>query len=86
MFEKLKMKGNRAELKEWVKEALTALGGTSAIRPIAQHIWEHHEADLRTSGLLYTWQYDMRWAATVLRNEKVLKSTDKSPKGIWELA
>lgn len=59
----------RDDLKGWVLEALAALGPTQVPR-IAQHIWENHEAELRSSGdLFYTWQYAMRWAGQVLQQE-----------------
>jgi len=35
--------------------------------------------------LFYTWQYDMRWAATKLRRDGKLKAATRSPKGTWEL-
>ena len=39
-------------------------GGSAGIVEICKHIWQFHEAEIRNSGdLLYTWQYDMRWAA-----------------------
>ena len=76
----------KKEMQLWVEEALKAVGGSGQIAKVAEQIWKRHEHELRGSGdLLYTWQYDMRWAATVLRNAGVIKATDNSPNGVWEL-
>lgn len=64
---------NREDLKDWVVVALKANGGSASVVDVAKHIWSKHEADLRGSGdLFYRWQYEMRWAAYVLRKEKIL--------------
>ena len=64
---------DKSDLKDWVVEALRAAGGSSSLIEVAKHIWANHEDELRHSGdLFYKWQYDMRWAATVLRNEGVM--------------
>lgn len=74
------------DLQEWVQDALRAGGGRATLIDVAKHIWKHHEADLAASGdLLYTWQYDMRWAATILRNQGLMKPAKQSPSGVWEL-
>ena len=76
----------KEDLQSWVTKALKDNGGSAALVQVAKHIWDHHETDLKQSGnLLYTWQYDMRWAANVLRHSKVMKSIDISPRGTWEL-
>jgi hypothetical protein len=57
------MSRGRVIMTDWVVEALQALGGSGAILDIARHIWNNHEADIRTSGdFLYEWQYELRWA------------------------
>ena len=59
---------SRLDLQDWVVHALEAHGGKATIVQSAKHIWENHESELRASGdLFYTWQYDMRWACTRLR-------------------
>jgi hypothetical protein len=74
------------DLTIWVAEAVHAHGGRVRLIDVARYIWKHHEDDLRESGdLFYTWQYDMRWAATALRHEGRLKAADASPPGVWEL-
>lgn len=62
-------------LKIWVIKALEDLG-PSPVPRIAQHIWENHEPELRSSGdLFYTWQYAMRWAGQALQQEgKIMKN------------
>lgn len=61
-------------LQGWIIDALRSLGPSTVTR-IAKHIWDNHEADLVKSGdLLYTWQYDMRWAGQALQDKgKLLK-------------
>lgn len=73
-------------LRDWVREALSALGGRAKLVEVAKEIWSQHENDLINShDLFYTWQYDMRWAATELRREGIMKSTQISQEGVWEL-
>lgn len=80
------MKKN-SNLLDWVVEALDDLGGQSKIVPICKHIWDHHFRELEEAGdLFYIWQYEMRWAATMLRRDRVLVSAKKSPRGVWKLA
>jgi hypothetical protein len=78
---------DRAELQAWIVEALQAEGGSARVVDVCKRIWQAHETDLLQSGdLFYTWQYDVRWAAHLLRREGVLKPANVSPNGIWELA
>ncbi|GIW05494.1 MAG: hypothetical protein KatS3mg060_0299 [Dehalococcoidia bacterium] len=75
----------RLDLRNWIIEALQALGGRGTPIEVSRVIWERHEADLRRSGnLFYDWQYQLRWAATALRAEGTLKKTrgDRT----WELS
>ena len=59
----------REDMKDWVLKALESLGGTGWPKDVAKYIWEHYEDELKQSGsLLYTWQYDVRWAAQSLRD------------------
>ena len=75
------------DLGDWIVEALRASGGSQRLVEICRYVWDHHENELRRSGdLFFTWQYDIRWAATKLRHERVLKPANLSPVGIWELA
>ena len=75
---------NRTDLTSWVLAAINDNGGKAKIVTVANHIWQHHERDLRDSGdLFFTWQYDMRWAAQKLRNQGKLVAANQAPKGIW---
>lgn len=78
---------NRDDLQDWVVTALKANAGNADILTVAQHIWANHEEELRASGeLFYTWQYDMRWACTKLRNRKLIQPAENSKRGEWRLA
>ena len=69
----------KADLQEWVLEALRALGGEGHLARVAEHIWLNHEKELRASGdLFFTWQYDMRWAAQNLQNAGRLRKLSRS--------
>jgi hypothetical protein len=77
----------RDDLKPWVLEALNASGGCATVVQVCRHVWQHHEADLRRSGdLFFTWQYDIRWAATKLRHERRLAPTDRGKPTPWCLS
>ncbi len=62
---------------------------------IFRKFWETHKDELDPAeDIFYTWNYDIRWAATELRKQKRMKpaSTKEnphglsmSPKGIWEI-
>lgn len=76
----------RADLKQLVLDALIASGGSAKVVDIAKHIWSNNHAAINVSGdLLYTWQYDMRWAANGLRHDGLIKQVNACPRGIWAL-
>jgi hypothetical protein len=78
---------SKHDLRDWIIEALRAKGGSAGLVEICRYVWEHHEGELRVSGdLFYTWQYDIRWAATNLRHANILRPASVSPTGVWELA
>jgi hypothetical protein len=77
---------NREYLGEWLVDALEASSGSASIIELCKYVWKHYEDELRRSGdLFYTWQYDIRWAATKLRKEGIMKASHLSPIGTWEL-
>ena len=77
---------SRLDLADWVIQALKAHAGRASIVNVAEHIWLHHEKELRASGeLFYTWQYDMRWACTRLRESGVVQAAEVSNRGEWRL-
>ena len=72
---------SRDDLMPWVLEALRENGGSASVVEVCRHIWNHHESELRAAGdLFYTWQYDVRWAATKLRHRgKLLETARGAP-------
>ncbi len=69
---------NSEYLEIWIMEALADLGGEAAVPRIAEHIWTHHEEELRNSGdLFFTWQYAMRWAGQRLQKAGKLKKENR---------
>ena len=76
----------KGDLVDWVVEALKSAGNSGSLLYVAKHIWANHEQELKTSGnLFYTWQYDMRWAATELRRRGVMVSAEEDRRGKWTL-
>ncbi|MGY6706833.1 MAG: hypothetical protein ACXIVF_00790 [Rhizobiaceae bacterium] len=76
----------KADLIDWVVDALRAAGGSASILYVSKHIWDNHQADLKAGGdLFYTWQYDMRWAATELRKRDRMVSAAEDLRGKWTL-
>ncbi|MDO9112305.1 MAG: hypothetical protein Q7U63_00755 [Polaromonas sp.] len=74
----------REVLKDWVKDALRRNDGKLKLIEVAKDIWTHHEKELRSSGdLFFSWQYDMRWAATALRKAGEIEPAND--RGIWKL-
>ena len=77
---------SKKDLHKWLSDALEANNGSARIVRVCEYVWEKYENELRRSGdLFFTWQYDIRWAATRLRKEGIMRAADLSPKGIWEL-
>lgn len=76
----------RDDLTMVVLEALKYHKGSATILEVCKFTWSNYESELRKSvDLFYTWQYDIRWAGTVLRKEGKMKSKEISPRGLWEL-
>ncbi|QPK62461.1 hypothetical protein IVG45_16620 [Methylomonas sp. LL1] len=74
------------DLADWVHDALKDSGGSARLVDVAKKIWNNHEIELKASGdLFFTWQYDMRWAANLLRRSGIMKASEDSPNGVWEL-
>jgi len=77
----------KEDLKDLITKALTSNGGSASIVNVARYIWNNNKNELINSGdLLFTWQYDMRWAAQSLRNAGLLKPTAEQASRNWELA
>ena len=76
----------KSDLPELLEATLVELNGSGIILDVCKMFWKEHEEELRSSGdLFYTWQYDIRWAATTLRKEGVMKDASLSKTGVWEL-
>lgn len=74
---------NRYDLPDMLYTSIEALGGQADIIKVCKYFWEQHHKDLERSGdLFYTWQYDIRWAATELRKTGRMKASTISPRGI----
>ena len=74
------------DLEDMVLDALEALGGQGQIVEIAREIWQRNELELRQSGdLFYTWQYDIRWAKTKLRDRGLVTVIKQGQHNIWKL-
>ena len=74
----------RHTLEAWVLEAIAAKGGEATVVEVCRHVWDTHEAELRSAGdLFYTWQYDIRWAAQNLRNTGQLAPTARGRAAKW---
>ncbi len=77
---------SRTDLEKILVEALQHFGKQAYIIQICKWIWDNYAEALNKSGdLLYTWQYDIRWAATNLRKKGIILSAELSPKGLWIL-
>lgn len=76
----------RFDLPDVLYSAIKDMGGQTNIIDVCKYVWEKHETDLRSSGdLFFSWQYDIRWAATELRKTGRMKAAELSPLGIWEI-
>ena len=77
----------REDMTDWIVQCLNSRGGSGWPRDVSKYVWENYESELKASGdLLYTWQYDIRWAAQKLRNSGVLKPVDGRRDLPWELS
>lgn len=71
---------------DWILDELANAGGEATILHLAMEVWAKHEREIRASGkLLYTWQYDMRWAAHELRKRGKLAPATSTQRGRWAL-
>ncbi len=75
----------RDVLRDWLVEALESLGGSGSVLEVSQEVWRLHQREIESTGdLLYSWQYDLRWAATALRKTGVLAENSRGEP--WTLA
>lgn len=75
----------KADLPKLVRRTLKSLGGEATPVEVARVLWRDHRRDLKKSGdIFYTWQVDIRQAATALRRQGKMVPAADSP-GIWRL-
>ena len=85
----------RQDLPDLLYKTIKSLGGKVVMIEIFREFWKQYSEKLKSSGdLFYTWNYDIRWAATELRKQNRMtpastkenpKGLNTSPKGIWEI-
>lgn len=73
-------------LPELLYNVLKKMGGSASLIQVCKKFYSIYEQELKNSGdLFYTWQYDIRWAATALRKSGRMKDARVSPSGVWEI-
>ena len=76
----------KTDLPDLLYKTIKNLGGKATTINIFKEFYKLYENDLKNSGdLFYTWNYDIRWAATELRKTKRMKLASDTSKGIWEI-
>lgn len=85
----------RTDLPNILYQIIEELGGRAKMMDIFKSFWAKYKNVLNENDdIFYTWNYDIRWAATQLRKEKRMKpaktientyGAPESPKGIWEI-
>ena len=56
---------------DWVVDALSELDGAGSLLAVCKKIWQRHGEDISTAGdLFYRWQYEVRWAADIPRDQR----------------
>jgi len=85
----------KKDLPDLLYNTIKSLKGRSSMMAIFREFWRTHASKLKDEDeLFYTWNYDIRWAATQLRKEGRMKPAcsqenphglETSPKGIWEI-
>ena len=87
---KASKKSAKALLRMWVRDIVDqAPGGVTTVMDIKKKVWEFHEDDLKAAGdLFFTWQDQVPWCVTELRNKGVIerpRPTDGRGAGIVRL-
>lgn len=85
----------RKDLPNILYQILDELGGRAKMMDVFKSFWTKYKNVLKeTDDIFYTWNYDIRWAATQLRKENRMKPAKtkenshgalESSKGIWEI-
>lgn len=78
--------GSVPDYREWVREALRALGGVADRVEVYRQVWELHKQELpEGSDEFYQWQHRVDVAAEALRSRGELKAVDRRQDRPWEL-
>lgn len=76
----------KTDLPDLLYLTIQKLGGSANMMTIFKEFWKNYGNQLSPKDdLFYTWNYDIRWAATELRKTKRMKPTINSDKGVWEI-
>ena len=85
----------KEDLPDLLYNIIKKLGGSAIMMEVFREFWNEYDIELQKSGdLFYTWNYDIRWAATELRKQGRMKPAgtkknprglNESPKGLWEI-
>lgn len=76
----------REDLPAALYVVMKKMGGEGTLLDICKEFWNQFESDLQNSGdLFYTWQYDIRWAATTLRKLGKMEDASNCEKGVWKI-
>ncbi len=85
----------RKDLPDVLYNIIKDLGGSGSMIQIFKKFWiENNHKFTENDDIFYTWNYDIRWAATSLRKQGRMKPAstkenthglDISAKGVWEI-
>lgn len=85
----------RKDLPDILYQLIKELGESATMMTIFRKFWKDHKSELNENDdFFYTWNYDIRWAATKLRKEGRMKNASRqenthglnaSPNGVWEI-
>ena len=75
-----------AQIEKMLIDALQYFGKPTLITDVNRYIWNKYENDIRMSDeMLYKWQYQLRWAATMLHQKGTITMDKKGTYGLWAI-
>lgn len=78
---------DRTVMATWTLEAIRHLGGKATILQMCKEVWENHSVQIvGADDFRYVWQFEVRWAADLLRRQGRLRCAKESLRWTWELA
>ena len=76
---------SKDDLPRLLEDVLKEMNGNGYILDISKKFWIKYKDNITPdNNLFYTWQYDIRWAATELRKNNIMVRPDLE-KGLWTL-